>query len=90
MERFIDARGTGKTKKLLEFAWNTGATIVCSNPLAMKGKANAYGFYGLEFISYKDYYYSSHEIDKEKLYVVDELENFLSKDIIGYTLTNED
>lgn len=91
MERIIDKRGTGKTQKLLELAWSTGATVVCSNPLAMQDKSRAYGFYGLNIISYKDYYHPHYfEKDYEEKYVVDELERFISSNIIGYTLTNED
>lgn len=86
MERIIDGRGTGKTKKLLEYAWSTGATIACSNPLAMKDKAHSYGLYGLKIISYKDCLYQPFN---ENI-VIDELERILPKNIIGYTITNEE
>lgn len=87
MKRIIDKRGTGKTKQLLEYAWSNGGVVVCSNPCSMKQKAEAYGFYGLKFISYNEYYY--HPLTEEK-FVIDELERILPNNITGYTITNED
>lgn len=92
MKRIINKRGMGKTKELLEYAWSTGATVVCSNPSAMRHKAEAYNIYGLNFISYNDYEYllNVDEYIYDKKFVVDELERLLYNNIIGYTLTNED
>lgn len=87
MERIIDKRNTGKTHKLLELAAQHNATVVCANPMAMRRKAEAYGIYGLNFITYSAHI---HENTKGSV-VIDELENFANfSGLIGYTLTNED
>jgi len=39
MIRIIDGRGTGKTSKLMLLAKENNAVFVCSNPRAMKYKA---------------------------------------------------
>lgn len=91
MYRIIDARGTGKTSRLMLLAKETGAIIACSNPSAMRQKAYAYGITGIEFIGYKDLFTDNY--DEEKI-MIDELELFAKycteTEIIGYTLTNED
>ena len=91
MYRIIDARGTGKTSRLMLLAKETGAIIACSNPSAMRQKAYAYGITGIEFISYKDLFTDNY--DEEKI-MIDELELFAKYcteiEIVGYTLTNED
>ena len=53
MIRIIDGCSTGKTKKLILLAEKHNYPIVCSNPLAMKYKASAYGVRGVDFIDYK-------------------------------------
>ena len=55
MYRIIDKRGTGKTSRLMLLAKEENAIIACSNPNAMKIKAEGYGIIGLNFISYYDY-----------------------------------
>lgn len=53
MDKFIiDENGSGKTRKMLEEAKKSNAVVVCKHPLHMQSKANAYGIYGLKFISY--------------------------------------
>jgi hypothetical protein len=91
MKRIIGNRGSGKTRELMEFAKENNAIFVCSNPYAMRNKAEAYGITGLEFLSYEDYFYFNHNDDTV---VIDEIEVFLkqcnSPYIIGYSLSNED
>lgn len=90
MIRIIDKQGTGKTKKLMLAAKESGGTIVCSNPEAMRNKSYAYGLTGIDFISYYDYLNS---YDAKPPFYIDELENFLSilvSRIDGYSLTMED
>lgn len=48
-------RGIGKTKMLLEQASASGATVVCSDPDALRARAHRYGITGLDFISYSDF-----------------------------------
>lgn len=90
MKRIIDGRGTGKTKKLLEFAREHDTNVVCANPLSMQRKAEAYGIYGLNFYPY-------HKVFEDGVpgpIVIDEYELFMGAFahdyMIGYTLTNED
>lgn len=52
---FIDGNCTGKTRKMLEEAKNSGAIVVCKHPIHMQSKANSYGIFGLEFVSYEDF-----------------------------------
>lgn len=55
MDKFIiGENGSGKTKKMLEVAKDNGAIVVCKHPLHMQSKANTYGIYGLEFMSYEE------------------------------------
>ena len=90
MHRVITGRSSGKTYELMKLAKKTGATIACSNPNAMQQKAHAYGFVGIDFISYNDLFSNGCENN----IMIDELEHFVRESIqanmIGYTLTNED
>lgn len=55
MDKFIiGENSTGKTRKMLEEAKKSGATVVCKHPLHMQNKANSYGIYGLKFVSYEE------------------------------------
>ena len=89
MYRIIDNRGSGKTGRLMLLAKETNSAIACSNPLAMKQKAYAYGITGIDFISYDDLI---HGWDGNVM--IDELEMFIkyvtSAEVMGYTLSNED
>lgn len=88
MIRIIDGRDTGKTSKLMLLAKENKADFICSNPRAMKYKAEQYGIEGINFISYKDFM----NYGSEK-YIIDELElyliQFLGNGLIGYSITNE-
>ena len=91
MYRIISSRGTGKTSQLMLLAKETGAKIACSNPSAMRQKAQAYGITGLDFISYSELFTGKYQDDK---IMIDELDIFASHyvggKLTGYTLTNED
>jgi hypothetical protein len=74
MDKFIiGGNSSGKTRKMLEAAKDSGAVVVCKHPLHMQSKANSYGIYGLKFVSYEDMNMSI--IDDEKI-AVDELGEF--------------
>lgn len=91
MYRIIDKRGTGKTSRLMLLAKEKGAIIACSNPNAMKIKAEGYGIIGLNFISYYDYVNGNYP--KGSKVFVDELDCFvksLGHNLSGYSLSNED
>ena len=89
MYRIIDNRGSGKTGRLMLLAKETNSAIACSNPLAMKQKAYAYGIAGIDFISYDDLINGW-----DDNVMIDELEMFIkyatSAEVLGYTLSNED
>ena len=89
MYRIIDNRGSGKTGRLMLLAKETNSAIACSNPLAMKQKAYAYGITGIDFISYDDLINGW-----DDNVMIDELEMFIkhttSAKVMGYTLSNED
>lgn len=55
MNKFIiGENSSGKTRKMLEEARDSGSVVVCKHPLHMNDKANSYGIYGLKFISYEE------------------------------------
>lgn len=91
MHRIIDRRGTGKTRKLLEYAKDHKANVICKNPNIMEQKAINYGIIGLNFISYNDFLNTT--ISSESLCVIDEMEEFIKykcPTLVGYTLSKED
>lgn len=74
MDKFIiGENSSGKTRKMLEEAKNSGAVVVCKHPLHMQSKANGYGIYGLKFISYEEM--NMGVIDGDKI-AIDELGEF--------------
>ena len=55
MDKFIiGENSSGKTRAMLEEAKKSGAVVVCKHPLHMQSKANAYGLFGMEFVSYDE------------------------------------
>ena len=91
MYSIIDKRGTGKTSRLMLLAKEENAIIACSNPSAMRIKAEGYGIVGINFISYYDYVNGNYQ--KGSMVFVDELDCFvrsLGHNLSGYTLSNED
>lgn len=92
MYRIIDSRGSGKTSRLMLLAKETNSKIACSNPIAMRQKAYAYGITGIEFIPYSDLFNGA--VDPEDKVMIDEIEvllnSYIDGNLTGYTLTNED
>lgn len=95
MYRIIDGRGTGKTLRLMLIAKENRAVFVCSNPFAMREKAECYGLAGITFVSY-DEAWKMYQGAEDVKYVVDELECFVKHvmtnagRMIGYSLSEED
>jgi len=96
MIKIIDKRGTGKTSRLFLIAKENNGIIVCRNPELMREKAYGYGITGLDFVSYKDYWYNAQEVEDyiagRKIYI-DEMSLFLKyfdDSIDGYTEVEED
>ena len=90
MDRFIIGdNGTGKTRKLLEIAKESGAIVVCENPNAMMSKAHAYGIVGLHIIGYEQYMCCVSKSDD--LFVVDEIGKLMNYwthgRLYGFTMT---
>ena len=75
MYQVIDARGSGKTGRLMLLAKEHNGVLVCSNPYAMKEKAKAYGFFGFDIISYQDY--TQHNYQAGKYVFIDELDEYV-------------
>lgn len=74
MNKFIiGENSSGKTRKMLEDAKNSGAVVVCKHPLRMNDKANSYGIYGLKFISYEEM--DMDIVDADKI-AIDEIGEF--------------
>ena len=89
MYRIIDGRGSGKTSRLMLLAKESNGVLVCSNPWAMKAKAQAYGLTGFDIISYHDYL--QHNYPDGKNCYIDEIELFVKSlgNLSGYTLSEE-
>lgn len=90
MEKYIiGANSSGKTRKMLEEAKNSGATVVCKYPLHMQSKADSYGIYGLKFISYEE---MNEDISDNKI-AIDELSEFFKHrfgvELDSFTMTIE-
>ena len=89
MDKFIiGGNSTGKTRKMLEEARNSGAVVVCKHPLHMQSKANSYGLYGLKFIGYEE---MNMGILEEGKIAVDELGEFFKSrfgvELNSFTMT---
>lgn len=91
MEKIIQSRGTGKTKKLIEAAKKVNGVIVCENVERMQDKMARYGCFGLRCISYVDFIEQcSLGINIGDKYFIDELETFLAmSNVEGFTLIPE-
>lgn len=92
MERIINVRSSGKTHKLMIAALENNAIIACSNPIAMREKAHAYGLTGIDFVPYSDLFNGN--IDPKANVMIDEIEEcmraYCDGCLVGYTLTAED
>lgn len=90
MYRIIDTRSSGKTSRLMLLAKEQNGIIACADPRALQVKAAYYGITGIDFISYEDVI--GHHYDKPIF--IDEIEIFLktqcNRNLLGYTLSNED
>lgn len=89
MDKYIiGENSSGKTRRMLEEAKNSGAVVVCKYPLHMQNKANSYGIYGLKFISYEEMNMGVLEEDKV---AVDELGEFFKSrfgaELNSFTMT---
>ena len=80
----------GKTRKMLEEAEKSGTTVVCKHPIHMQSKANAYGLYGIEFMSYDEF--NDGSVDAEKV-AIDEIGDFIKyifgAELDSFTMTVE-
>lgn len=88
MYRIMKSRSTGKTLQLMLLAKENKGILVCSNPPAMRQKAQAYGLTGFDIVSYRDYLENKYE---EKCFI-DEIELFvkaIGNDLSGYTASLE-
>ena len=55
MDKYIiGENSSGKTRRMLEAAKESGAVVICKNPYSMESKANNYGIFGLKFAGYDD------------------------------------
>lgn len=74
MEKYIiGENSTGKTRRMLEVAKESGAIVICKHPLHMQSKANSYGIYGIKFIGYEEV--NTHPLYSKKI-AIDELNEF--------------
>lgn len=91
MYQIIDYRNSGKTSRLMLLAQEHDGVLVCSNPYAMRKKAEDYGLKGFDIISYYDYWNNNYNVNKKCF--IDELDSFvasLGNKLSGYSLSLED
>lgn len=69
----IGENSSGKTRKMLERAKESGAVVVCKNPYSMESKANIYEIFGLKFVKYEEM--DKYIMNGDKI-AVDELGDF--------------
>ena len=91
MDKYIiGENGSGKTRKMLTEAQKSGAVVICKHPLHMQSKANAYGLYGIEFMSYEEFNDNSSRVQK---IAIDELNEFFKHcfgtELDSFTMTIE-
>jgi hypothetical protein len=91
MEKYIiGGNSSGKTRKMLEHAKESGAIVVCKNPYAMEAKARSYGIFGLPCIMYEEV---TNEMLRNEKIAVDELKDFFKYcfgvELEGFTMTIE-
>ena len=98
MDKYIiGQRSSGKTRKMLEAAKESGAVVLCKNPTAMIEKARNYGIFGVEILGYGDIV--SHDIKngtfvayREKI-AIDDMKEFFAwyfgTNLDAFTLTVE-
>lgn len=90
MFMLIDERGSGKTKKLIEFARDNNAIIICKSPYSIEEKAKAYGI--MEPVKTLSYINYDLNLDPSKTYVVDDIDEFVKfkiPNMIGFTLSKD-
>lgn len=86
----IGENSSGKTRKMLEEAQKSGAVVVCKSPLHMQSKANAYGLYGIEFMSYEEFYNGSVYADKVAIDEIGDLIKYIfGSELDSFTMTVE-
>lgn len=93
----VRPNSSGKTHELLELAKRQNAVVICKNASAMKRKAEAYGIFGLNFISYDEIIHANNVYDSDSWigepFVVDEVGDFVSaffgNQCIGFTQTED-
>lgn len=78
MRKIVRAPGSGKTKELMSYCAEEGATLVCKNPDAMIVKAHAYG-YKINIISYLEFLTKA-EYNQYNVYI-DDIDEYL--ELIG-------
>lgn len=79
MIQIVRAQDTGKTHTLLKLAKQTDGIIVCSNPSAMAVKAQSYGIYTVEILSYEDFFSFKYLGEPNRKIYIDDGEAFLDR-----------
>lgn len=88
MKIFKGNRGTGKTRELIEYAFENEYTIVCENPEHMLERIYSMGYATIRVISYQDYLdLIATAVVTPKGHVIDEIESFLQvMQVEGFTV----
>lgn len=90
MKKIMGQRGSGKSTKLIQYAYDNGiGTVVCKNPqhhlILAKDIGIPYG--AIQFITYGEF---DRQAKSRNKYVIDDVEHYLSiKNVYGYTVDEE-
>lgn len=79
------AKGTGKTRRLLELASFNKGVVVCEDPEVMRHRAHKCGITGLYIISYEEYV-SGEFSQPVFIHDVTKFVSKLSPDVRGYSI----
>lgn len=90
MEKIIGQRGSGKSTKLIQYAYDNNIdAVVCINPQHHLILAKEIGIpYGaIKFITYEEF---DRQSKSHNTYVIDDIEHYLTlKNVRGYTADKE-
>lgn len=86
----VGVNSSGKTRQMLEQAKRSGAVVVCKHPLHMQNKANSYGIFGLNFVSYEGFLDNKPDFYGQKI-AIDEIGDFIMNifgvEVDAFTMT---
>ena len=82
------SKGTGKTKILLEKAFDEGAIVACRDTIYMRERAYSYGIVGINLISYEEFDRLGGTLENVYLHDLHSYLEYKNKNLKGYSVCN--